>query len=74
MRQVWVTYALDIMNNVALVSHFFSLWSSIHNTALVLRLYDYMCVMSNIPAFNPSTNIKSKTIVGSSNGGLGSLT
>ena len=42
---------------------------------MVLRLYDYMCVMSTIPTINPSLNItsntKSKTTL---NSGFGNLT
>ena len=42
---------------------------------MVLRLYDYMCVMSTIPTINPSLNItantKSKTTL---NSGFGTLT
>ena len=47
--------------------------------ALVLRLYDYLCVMSTIPTMNPSLNMqnvntKSKTTLNSGGGGIGAIT
>ena len=45
---------------------------------LILRLYEFMCVMSTIPTMNPSLtmtnmNTKSKTTI-ASGGGMGKLT
>ena len=47
--------------------------------ALVLRLYDYMCVMSTIPTINPAMTTsnmhsKSKTTLNSGGMGFGALT
>ena len=46
--------------------------------ALVIRIYDYMCVMSTIPTMNTqlalaNMNTKSKTTLNSGGGGFGAI-
>ena len=58
------------------LTHFFAY---LFITVLVMRLYEYLCVVSTIPTLNPqlamaNANTKSKTTLGSGVANLGSLT